>query len=118
MQAVGLSRHVWDEIIQDDDRVDMIVPMMTLAHEHDPDPNLRPEPITFEQREQLIRLMAVGLIQMYRYFEPHRRAGAVQASRAAQRRTEPKVGRNDPCPCGSGKKFKRCCGDPAAATVH
>ena len=22
-----------------------------------------------------------------------------------------KVGRNDPCPCGSGKKFKRCCGD-------
>jgi tetratricopeptide (TPR) repeat protein len=25
-------------------------------------------------------------------------------------RREPKVGRNDPCPCGSGKKFKRCCG--------
>ncbi|HET8730226.1 MAG TPA: UPF0149 family protein [Moraxellaceae bacterium] len=26
------------------------------------------------------------------------------------RRNEPKVGRNDPCPCGSGKKFKQCCG--------
>ncbi len=25
------------------------------------------------------------------------------------RRTEPKVGRNDPCPCGSGKKYKKCC---------
>ncbi len=25
--------------------------------------------------------------------------------------TAPKVGRNDPCPCGSGKKFKRCCGE-------
>jgi len=24
-------------------------------------------------------------------------------------------GRNDPCPCGSGRKFKHCCGDPAAA---
>lgn len=24
--------------------------------------------------------------------------------------TEMKVGRNDPCPCGSGKKYKRCCG--------
>jgi len=23
--------------------------------------------------------------------------------------TEDKPGRNDPCPCGSGKKFKRCC---------
>lgn len=26
------------------------------------------------------------------------------------RREAPKVGRNDPCPCGSGKKFKKCCG--------
>ena len=26
------------------------------------------------------------------------------------RRTLPKVGRNDPCPCGSGKKYKQCCG--------
>jgi SEC-C motif-containing protein len=25
-------------------------------------------------------------------------------------RTAPKVGRNDPCPCGSGKKYKKCCG--------
>jgi len=25
------------------------------------------------------------------------------------RRSEPKVGRNDPCPCGSGKKYKKCC---------
>ena len=25
-------------------------------------------------------------------------------------RTGPKVGRNDPCPCGSGKKYKQCCG--------
>ena len=24
--------------------------------------------------------------------------------------SEPKVGRNEPCPCGSGKKFKKCCG--------
>lgn len=26
------------------------------------------------------------------------------------RRSSPKVGRNDPCPCGSGKKYKKCCG--------
>ena len=25
----------------------------------------------------------------------------------------PKVGRNDPCPCGSGKKYKNCCGKNA-----
>ena len=25
-------------------------------------------------------------------------------------RLAPKVGRNDPCPCGNGRKFKKCCG--------
>ena len=29
------------------------------------------------------------------------------------RRAAPKVGRNDPCPCGSGKKYKKCCGQGA-----
>ena len=29
------------------------------------------------------------------------------------RRDQPKVGRNDPCPCGSGKKYKKCCGKAA-----
>ena len=28
-------------------------------------------------------------------------------------RTTPKIGRNDPCPCGSGKKYKKCCGKNA-----
>jgi len=27
-----------------------------------------------------------------------------------------KIGRNEPCPCGSGKKYKKCCGSPAAKT--
>jgi preprotein translocase subunit SecA len=32
------------------------------------------------------------------------------ASKAKPVRTTIKVGRNDPCPCGSGKKYKQCCG--------
>lgn len=34
---------------------------------------------------------------------------------APVRRETPKVGRNDPCPCGSGRKFKQCCG---SQTLH
>jgi len=30
----------------------------------------------------------------------------------------PRVGRNSPCPCGSGKKYKRCCGPNAAPILH
>ncbi|MGD0085626.1 MAG: preprotein translocase subunit SecA [Verrucomicrobiota bacterium] len=35
---------------------------------------------------------------------------AAAAEKVKPVRTGPKVGRNDPCPCGSGKKFKHCCG--------
>ncbi len=36
---------------------------------------------------------------------------------APVRRASPKVGRNEPCPCGSGRKFKRCCLEQGAAGV-
>jgi preprotein translocase subunit SecA len=42
--------------------------------------------------------------------EHARMAGGGDASGPAQRRVGEKVGRNDPCPCGSGKKFKKCHG--------
>ena len=37
-------------------------------------------------------------------------ASQSQAMNTTIRREGPKVGRNDPCPCGSGKKYKNCCG--------
>ena len=39
-------------------------------------------------------------------FDEHRRTTAA----TEPYRAPPKVGRNEPCPCGSGKKFKKCCG--------
>ncbi|MCM0754690.1 preprotein translocase subunit SecA [Desulfovibrio aminophilus] len=37
-------------------------------------------------------------------------ADGADKAKEPKRRAEPKVGRNDPCPCGSGKKYKKCCG--------
>jgi preprotein translocase subunit SecA len=36
--------------------------------------------------------------------------GGEARSKEPVKRGTPKVGRNDPCPCGSGKKYKKCCG--------
>ncbi len=33
----------------------------------------------------------------------------VQLNPSPITRSEPKIGRNDPCPCGSGRKYKKCC---------
>jgi preprotein translocase subunit SecA len=41
------------------------------------------------------------------------RVGGDDADIKTVRRDEPKVGRNDPCPCGSGKKYKKCHGGAA-----
>ncbi len=77
------------------------------------------------KEETLKRLF---LVKIQREEEPEKLAARVPAqprrvnlgrgeiSRAGmttQRRTSVKVGRNDPCPCGSGKKYKKCCGKEA-----
>jgi len=36
--------------------------------------------------------------------------GETPPAQAAGAKARPKVGRNDPCPCGSGLKYKKCCG--------
>ncbi|KXA97557.1 hypothetical protein AKJ37_00965 [candidate division MSBL1 archaeon SCGC-AAA259I09] len=38
--------------------------------------------------------------------------GLGESENGPKERHRRKIGRNDPCPCGSGKKFKKCCGDP------
>jgi preprotein translocase subunit SecA len=40
----------------------------------------------------------------------NRMGGGEPAGKSPKTREDDKVGRNDPCPCGSGKKYKRCCG--------
>lgn len=42
--------------------------------------------------------------------QPEENAAAEGETSQTVRRETPKVGRNDPCPCGSGKKYKQCCG--------
>jgi len=46
-----------------------------------------------------------------RELEAASRAGGSNGTEPAQRRTGEKVGRNEPCPCGSGKKYKKCHGE-------
>jgi tRNA threonylcarbamoyl adenosine modification protein (Sua5/YciO/YrdC/YwlC family) len=57
----------------------------------------------------LLRLKKEHIIQRQKVAEP---ASATHGDGAAKPvvRSSTKVGRNDPCPCGSGKKYKKCCG--------
>lgn len=103
----------WRELIGSEEHGGPMVPIMMSAYENDPDPSMRPPPIPDAEREDLLLMMIVGASRIWQYFKPHRRAFR-QPPPAAQRT---KTGRNEPCPCGSGRKYKRCCG-AAASIVH
>lgn len=57
------------------------------------------------KRHKLAVEMEAAIPHIHRFWQPHRKSAVQQVQRDA-----PKVGRNDPCPCGSGRKYKKCCG--------
>lgn len=112
MRGVQLRPESWSALINSEEFGGLMLPFMILAHEHDPDPTMRPPPIAPEKREELLSALIANLTLVYRHFEPHRRS----ATQIPLRR-KVKIGRNEPCPCGSGRKYKHCCAADAP-TFH
>jgi uncharacterized protein len=113
MRGVAVRHEGWGELMNDENRGGCLIPMMALHLEHDPDPTMRPDPISTERRKEILLRMVAGLLVAYQYFREHRRGQEHTSFPTEQRRNTSKTGRNDPCPCGSGKKYKRCCGGPS-----
>jgi uncharacterized protein YecA (UPF0149 family) len=59
-----------------------------------------------DYRKECADALAASVLGLYSFFANAR--AAKKKARAAA--ASSKVGRNDPCPCESGKKFKKCCG--------
>jgi uncharacterized protein len=70
------------------------------------------EPIADDEREAVIHEMLDGVQDVHDFFRAARQRAYAPAT---VRRDGAKVGRNDPCPCGSGRKYKSCHG---TGTVH
>jgi uncharacterized protein len=62
----------------------------------------------FGDTEKLQQSIAPNVRALHAYWL-ERREDPIPSRQATFRRETPLVGRNDPCPCGSGKKFKKCC---------
>jgi uncharacterized protein len=110
MHGVGMQPEHWAMVLNDPTRAQWLQPILTLHHETDANASLRSRIESDDDREALLDRIPASLSALYRFFEPQRRARASGAAPAPARRAAPKIGRNDPCPCGSGKKYKQCCG--------
>jgi uncharacterized protein len=90
---------------------ELVMPIAVLARLGDDDPELQELLDDQEKIAQLTDAIAESAAAIYEYS----RSIADEPPEPYRRQTA-KVGRNDPCPCGSGKKYKKCCG--AAANLH
>lgn len=108
LHAVHLTQEDWDSVPEGDEEGARLVDeslaaIVALVPEDD---EAEPEG-TAEERDALL---ADALIAAYDLREFWRDVQFERTRVKEPIRREPKVGRNDPCPCGSGRKFKQCHG--------
>jgi uncharacterized protein len=108
--GTNLRPDIWPMLMNDESESGAMVPIWALAYEHHEDPDMRPydKPISDDQREGLIIGAAAGVTRIHRYFQKQRSLYVPSADTFIHEGR--RIGRNEPCPCGSGKKFKQCCG--------
>jgi len=103
LTAMELGGDTWKPLTAQEERAEALMPILALAADAD-DPDFGLGARDIETRLQLVEMLsaAVGVIHGFwlarrsGWTLPHRNPG--------------KAGRNDPCPCGSGKTYKQCCG--------
>jgi len=109
--GIELSRSGWEPMLKDRNAAEMCKLIFALMQD---DPQYSGDRITSKMREEILDQLPVTIQSIAAYWaDPDR----PQPQREQFLRST-KVGRNDPRPCGSGKKFKKCCGSTALPTLH
>ena len=95
MDAVQWDTEAWSGLVEEAEEALGVIALFSAATDY-----------AFVQLPEAEQLAAAELIPdaASRLFDLHSRPAPAPVRRAA-----PKVGRNDPCPCGSGRKYKHCC---------
>jgi uncharacterized protein len=104
--GMNLCAEAWDPLIENKDEGDVALQILALAME---DNTLLPDDTRAAIVEELPNI--VRMIASY-----WRNLPAAPVRKSSLRSS--KIGRNEPCPCGSGKKYKKCCGASSPPTIH
>lgn len=105
--AVAMRAQEWEAIGRDEETRKLMMPIGVLNFECGRDPNKRAWLHDAEFRGNLSHASALAAIGIWEAWR-----GRLHGAGQPVRRSEPKISPNAPCPCGSGKKYKRCCGSP------
>jgi uncharacterized protein len=122
--GISLGPDAWGPLFADEDALSLLVLIFSLLREEDLPAEMRAESpfrdVPADRRDRMRRAAVEMLAEIVPALHEHAldvngNDDADLDEDDAERpddpyiRATPKVGRNDPCPCGSGKKYKKCC---------
>jgi uncharacterized protein len=106
VDAIRLRPEAWRPLLEDRVALILLMPILALCGDAEGGSPLELDPEEdadlLAQAPDLIPACVVGMHGFWKERRGQPKAGSGRAKSA-------KVGRNDPCPCGSGRKYKRCC---------
>jgi uncharacterized protein len=100
-KAMSLAPRPWRMLGEDERTQPLLTPFIGFIDVEDGEP--------FEPADNIDELLDEAAAAIPRAVTVLRKLAQIRSQPAEMPRW-PKTGRNDPCPCGSGKKYKRCCG--------
>lgn len=109
MTAIQLHKNSWNALFESKHGAEVLRPIYLLGAEEvtEEEEQLVQTPA---QREELSKTIPASVGWIYKFWAPQRRAEDVRISGTSPANEDIKISRNAPCICGSGRKFKKCCG--------
>ncbi len=115
MTAIEMHRDTWKSLYESKHGVEVLRPIHLLGAT---DVTQEEDELTRTpaQREALSKQIQASIGWIYTFWAPYRHAVAERTIAKLFEHESPRQGRNETCNCGSGKKFKKCCG--ASTVLH
>ncbi|HXC53817.1 MAG TPA: UPF0149 family protein [Rhizomicrobium sp.] len=111
MTAADLRAEAWRPLFESEDEESIAYPILAFCDDADGKPLLelsaRDRRVLEADASDHIAQAVIDIADYWQHKNKPLPAGAIPV------RTAPKIGRNEPCPCGSGRKYKKCCGASA-----
>ena len=110
VEGMALDEEAWRPLLESDEGDDLLYPILLYGTEAGFEELMANAELHDAEHDEVAASLGERILAIKDWWLPARKA------KATVRREQPKVGRNELCPCGSGKKFKKCCG--GQKTLH
>ena len=109
LRGVAARASAWGQRAREEDIASFLSGIFAIATDPEEFPD---QVVKLAERAKLLKVLPMALVHLHCLwrgrpspYRLRRRSETITGPRIAR-----KIGRNDPCPCGSGQKYKRCCG--------